>query len=319
MRPDETMDKLLRALYLNSDRNPAGPCPTGQALMAYVGGGAGPEEDDRVREHLTRCPLCLEAILAMQTCPDLKQAAESVDVASERQRLTRRMTSAGEVSESAPAAHEDAAALPRPRPSTGGWFSFGRALGWDGLWSSRALATAAVLLIVVAVSVLYVGRRTSYGVISADELTTEIGRHSRGRAPSLLEEGLEAWQKGDRVRARARLLALVEQGPAGYEAHYYLGLFYLAEATRGLWPGTDPSYLDQGMDHLQKAAARANNDSFRADCLIFLARASIWKGDLASARNHLRDLLALAESSDALLKRKGQAEPLLRELDSLMR
>jgi tetratricopeptide (TPR) repeat protein len=292
---DKMVDTFLKAYYLNAQAEHAEKCPASQELLAYSEDAMDDERQTRVLDHLAFCPLCQEAVLALETSTQLREDLVSVDVAAAWQKFGHRPQGVAEKS---------------------GAFSLGLRQLWSMFMRPRVLATAALLVLMIVLPVLYVNRQhaANPALITETELAMEINRQLRGAENSPLDAGLDAFQKGDLPRARAQLLSAIKGDPNGYDAHYYLGLVYLVEAERSFLGRVAADSVNQSVRYLNRAAELASNPSFLADCYFYLAKAHLLRGDVAGARNYLQNLITLTGSGEPLQRRKRQATELMRRM-----
>ena len=110
-------------------------------------------------------------------------------------------------------------------------------------------------------------------------------------------EGLNHYQGGRFKLAREQFMVAIENNPQDYFANYYAALTFLHEAERtliGVGYEFDPDKVDSGIKYLKNALAlAADNEFYQQDCLWFLGKAFLMKGNLEEAQKGFEQILEL--------------------------
>ncbi|MBI1749013.1 MAG: hypothetical protein HYR55_20880 [Acidobacteria bacterium] len=184
----------------------------------------------------------------------------------------------------------------------------------------RVLATAALLVLLAVVPIYYLSRSRSWASLGVQEFEKELDQRVRVARSSLssgttaADDWMSILQQGDRRQARARLLALCQAHPYSFEAHYYLGLCYLADARRGLLQRKDSVHVAEGIRYMARAGALAPNPAFQANCYFYLAWAHVMDNDYGLARKYLWNILNLEDSGQPVQQKKELARELLNKI-----
>jgi hypothetical protein len=322
MKDEEREDQSFRERHgsrlkelLNRD---ASRCPSSDRLVDLQEGRLRGRKRREVEDHVHACPFCLKAWEALRREASAGSGAVPDDARWRgiESAMDRKFAEALSGSAVPDAAKPDGAVAPAgpDRPVRASFDRF-----FSGRPRSRIPAFAGGLAVLILVSVYataFFGRDPLFGLARVTPEKHALLR-SRG-TPSPSGDALREYERGRFQRAVSGFETDSRIHPGRYETMYYLGISRLKTAERGL-PGLavrfDRTAAAEGGRDLERALALAGDNAFyRADCLWYLAKAALMRGDTERAA---RILVELRRTNLPDSPRPGQAERLLSGLGSL--
>jgi tetratricopeptide (TPR) repeat protein len=187
---------------------------------------------------------------------------------------------------------------------------------WADIFKPRHLVYAGALAVtgvLILYSYVYLARGPYFSM--ARTTPERLGRLRSEVTLSDFTEGLNRYEQGKYNQAVVLLDRAVRTHPADYVARYYLGLSRLAAAEKRL-PGLpyrfDATEVEKGIFNLQKALLLARDNAYyQEDCLWYLGKAFLMRGDKGRARDEFNAILRLQTSP---LSRREEAEKMISAL-----
>ena len=179
-----------------------------------------------------------------------------------------------------------------------------------------AIGAMAVVFLIIWVGPLFRGSDNPYFELAALK-RDQISLVTRSGGAAQFTDGLNAFQEGNYQSAIEHFQQFVDERPGDpllYYAHYILGLAYLLDAKSDFWgrfQKFDPAKAEQGVEHLRTAQSLTDNLGIREDCLWYIAKAYLMRGDTESAKSSLEEVVNLRG------RRFRDAEEMIKKLDSL--
>jgi tetratricopeptide (TPR) repeat protein len=290
-------------------------CPPAEILLDFHQGNLKAARRRKTEDHVIVCPFCLDALEALRRAEESAPEHEKItlDWSSVEKALNKRVyMSLG------PVAVQDGERSSAPDRNTVRHTAAGRTWRtfWVDIFKPRHLVYSgafAVTGVLILYSSAYLSRGPYFSMARMDP--ERLGRLRSEVTLSDFTEGMNRYEQGKYNQAVVLLDRAIRTHPADYTARYYLGLSRLAAAEKRL-PGLpyrfDAAEVEKGIFDLQKALLLARDNAYyQEDCLWYLGKAFLMRGDKGRARDEFNAILRMQTSPPS---RREEAEKMISAL-----